>query len=468
MFELHSIPRVSRHFAAVVGVVLLAGCIPQPIVPPQAAPSGIAVVANDASVALSWSASSGADGYSVQRAMNRGGPYAQLASTASTDYTDSAVVNNTTYYYVVSAYNKGGGTTNSLEVSATPAPPIPPPTAATPRPRLPNVQLPAGVVAPSSQWINATGNLANMPSECGNLQLLSADPYSTRVIAGVALRGLFAADNGGSTWTALGGGAGSAIIINRPTSIVYDPDDANTFWESGTYNGGGVYITNDRGTTFRQLGNVARNDLVSVDLHDPARQTLLAGGHEQSQTLYYSADGGGSWTNVGSHLPADSNFSSFPLVLDSANFLIGACGFGSGACGIWRSDDRGQTWKAATTTMSPTWPPLWHSTGAIYWSLSQNGSLGVSTDGGNTWVRVGAGVSSPIELPDGRILALGSDHVEVSPDGRSWTPIGQTLPFQASGLIYSAWTKTMYIWKSDCSGNVLPDAIASAGFDYQK
>jgi hypothetical protein len=42
------------------------------------------------------------------------------------------------------------------------------------------------------------------------------------------------------------------------------------------------------------------------------------------------------------------------------------------------------------------------------------------------------------------------------------------LPFNAAGLTYSAWTKTMYIWQWDCGNVVMSNAIMRAGFDYQQ
>jgi hypothetical protein len=353
--------------------------------------------------------------------------------------------------------------------SPTPTPtPTPSPSGNAPaRPHLPQAQLPGNVVAPSSTWLNVTTDLANLPSECGNLTLVSADPWSPRIIAGVAQRGLYKSDNGGGSWQPLGTGSGSATITNRPSAIVYDADDPNRFWESGIYNGGGTYVTLDRGSTFQQLGSIAHNDLISVDMHDAQRKTLLAGGHEQVQTVHRSINGGTNWTNVGANLPVNSNHSSYPLVLDSDSYLVGACGWASGACGVWRTQDGGATWTASLSALSPGGAPLWHSSGAIYWPLIYGSGLAVSTDLGVTWDFAAAGVYSPVELPDGRMLGLAGGRVVLSSDGHIWTPVGQPLPFQAAGLTYSAWTKTMYVWQWDCGNVVLPNAIARAGFDYQ-
>lgn len=176
-------------------------------------------------------------------------------------------------------------------------------------------------------WVNATGNLAKMPSECGNLTILSAVPGSDVIIAGIARRGLWANKSGG-TWAHLGDGEGSATITNRPSWITYDPRNPSVFWESGIYNGGGIYQTTNGGHTFQQLGSLSHNDYVSVDFRDPERRTLLAGGHEQSRTVHVSVNGGQDWTNVGVNLPAGTNFSSSPLTINSQTYLVNAQGYG--------------------------------------------------------------------------------------------------------------------------------------------
>src|SRR5262249_12710779 len=118
----------------------------------------------------------------------------------------------------------------------------------------------ASTTAPvSAAWTPVTENLAGTPSECGNVSLVSAHPDRDMVITSVAQHGLWAGENGASSWTPLGTGPGSAKIINRGSTIVYDPDHQDTFWESGIYNAGGVYRTDDNGTTFRQLGDVVHS-----------------------------------------------------------------------------------------------------------------------------------------------------------------------------------------------------------------
>jgi photosystem II stability/assembly factor-like uncharacterized protein len=321
-------------------------------------------------------------------------------------------------------------------------------------------------------WFNATGNLADMPSECGNTPLVSAQPDEDELVAGVALHGLWSSTDGGESWQAMGTGAGSDAITNRPSSIVYDPSNANVWWESGIYNGGGVYRTDDDGVTFRRLGDIGHDDLVSIDFTDPSRQTLLAGGHEQSQTLHRSTDGGASWTNVGMRLPSGSAFSSYPLVLDARTFLVGCSGWGDGMSGIFRSEDGGESWTRVSELPANN-APLVATDGAIYWPLVWGGGMLRSIDRGASWEQIVGGGTvtgvAPIELPDGRIATLSTSAVVVSDDGGvSWDPVTSMLPYGDSvGVVYSAHRRAFYIWHFSCGDRVLPDAIMRHDFDWE-
>nr|WP_150266532.1 glycoside hydrolase family 9 protein [Paenibacillus tepidiphilus] len=84
-------------------------------------PAGLAAVAGDGKVSLSWNAVSGASSYSVKRSTTSGGPYTVLSTVTSPLYTDNTVVNGTTYYYVITASNSVGESVASVQVSAVPA-----------------------------------------------------------------------------------------------------------------------------------------------------------------------------------------------------------------------------------------------------------------------------------------------------------------------------------------------------------
>ncbi len=326
------------------------------------------------------------------------------------------------------------------------------------------------------EWKNLTSNLAGMASECGNMSTLSVKPDEDMLIAGIAIGGLWSSTNGGTSWTQLGTATGSDMILNRTSAIVYDPVHPQTFWESGTYSGGGVYETTDDGMTFTRQGSDTHSDLVSIDFSDPDRKTLLAGGHEASQSLNRSADSGATWTSIGAGLPNNTNCTS-PLVIDSQTYLVGCGGYGGGFAGIVRSTDGGATWTQVGTSGGSR-APLQATDGSIYWASATNGGMARSTDNGVTWTStVGSGVlmtAPPIELPDGRIAAVGSNAIVVSSDqGVTWTAVTSDIPYVKSvgyndtnGVQYSVPQKAFYIWHSDCGSSVPADAILRYDFDY--
>ena len=99
----------------------------QVVTPPTvpAAPGGLVATAGNGQVALGWTASSGATGYTVKWSTTAGGPYTSIP-VAGTSYDHTGLANGTTYFYVVSASNSAGESPNTSEVSATPQPPPPP------------------------------------------------------------------------------------------------------------------------------------------------------------------------------------------------------------------------------------------------------------------------------------------------------------------------------------------------------
>jgi len=364
----------------------------------------------------------------------------------------------------------GGDVTGSGGATGTGGTPSPAPSDATPPTYGDGGVVPVGATPPAT-WTNVTANLAGLASECGNTPYLAAHPIYDMLITSVAKQGLWASTDGGASWKQLWSTAGKDQITNRGSSIVFDPMHPDTFWESGIYNGNGVYRTTDNGATFTPLGDVRHLDSVSVDLGDPQRLTLLAGGHEQTQTLYRSTDGGTTWTNVGKNLPAGTNFCTNALVIDQSTHLVGCSGYANGTDGVFRTTDGGKTWAPASTASAAALP-LWASDGTIYWSLIYDRGLIKSTDQGRTWTQtVQCGTlktGHPIELPDGRIVAPGNKTLMISSDkGASFQPVGEPMPFTPNSITYSAHRNAFFIEQFDCGDVVVAHAISRAGFDYR-
>ena len=320
-------------------------------------------------------------------------------------------------------------------------------------------------IAAGSTWEPAASNLEGTPSECGNLSLVAADPDRDVVVAGVALNGLFASADGSPTWAALGT-AGGATIQNRAASIIFDPADDQTFWESGHYAGGGVFRTTDGGATFEQLGDITHVDTLGIDFSDPARSTMLVGKHEQP-ILLRSTDGGETWAEV-QGLPDGIGYAAFPLVLDADTYLLGT---NSGASsGIFRSADAGATWTKVFD-QPVNGAPLLTSDGRILWIPGAGGSLIESTDQGATWTETDAPVrgtwTGVVEVAGGRLVALSDSNVMVSDDGGvAWQPVGPALPYTPWGFAYAPFRDAVYVWQFECGdGDMAVDAGAIMRLD---
>jgi len=91
-----------------------------PVAAPIAAPTGVIAKPDHGRVSITWSPSAGASNYNVKRSGTSGGPYALIASTAVTSYSDEGLASGT-YYYVVTSVGSYGESVNSIEVGATPA-----------------------------------------------------------------------------------------------------------------------------------------------------------------------------------------------------------------------------------------------------------------------------------------------------------------------------------------------------------
>ncbi len=323
----------------------------------------------------------------------------------------------------------------------------------------------------TSKWQDATGSLVGQATDCGEVMYLTPKPGTDKMIAGVVQAGLWETTDG-AEWTTLGTGKDSATITNVPQGIVFDPADPQVFWEAGLYYGGGVYRTDDGGDTFRQLSDIGHTTTVSVDFTDPDRQTMLAAGHELPGFLWLSTNGGEDWEQIGPNIPDGTAYCDYVHVVDATHFLIGCATYGDGEHGILRSEDAGQTWERVTDAGGFR-EPLITTDGTMYWAALTVGTMVKSTDQGVTWDPVGAGPyrMRPLELPDGRLAAMGVSRLLISEDGGDvWSPVGPTYP-EGSGLeffAYSSEQRAFYASGGKCNQTVSAGAIQRLDFDYKK
>ena len=185
--------------------------------------------------------------------------------------------------------------------------------------------------------------------------------------AGVDDAALFVSRDDGATWNELTG------LTNHPTrprwvpgfgglclhSIVVDPTNAQRVWVG--ISAVGVFRTDDGGESWKLcnhgLPNVAPDFIKDPDMGrcvhklvlDPAQPGALClqfhGG------VYKSGDAGESWKKVSAGLPHDFGFPMAATARDL--FVVPLVGGDNrvvpdGALKVWRTRDRGRTWRAMT------------------------------------------------------------------------------------------------------------------------
>ena len=91
-----------------------------------ASPAGVAAIAGDTQVTITWNPVAGATGYNIYWSIAPGVTIATgtKISGATSPYVQQALVNGTTYYYIVTAVNALGEGVASAQVSASPAAPV--------------------------------------------------------------------------------------------------------------------------------------------------------------------------------------------------------------------------------------------------------------------------------------------------------------------------------------------------------
>ncbi len=121
---------------------------------PPPTPAGLTATPGNGQVTLTWSASSGAVSYNVERSTTTGGPFTTVATPTGTSFTDTNVTNGVTYFYVVNAANLAGPSANSAQVSVEPLASIPNAT----------ITINPAVTQPISPWIYGVNSAAQIPN----------------------------------------------------------------------------------------------------------------------------------------------------------------------------------------------------------------------------------------------------------------------------------------------------------------
>jgi photosystem II stability/assembly factor-like uncharacterized protein len=207
------------------------------------------------------------------------------------------------------------------------------------------------------------------------IRTIFVHPRTRLVLVGTEA-GLYRSADPGATWRAVGPEGVQA------TDITADPRDRVTLYAS-TF-GLGVLASGNGGLTWRSLNDGLRSRFVSSILIDPNRpDTLWAGA---SDGIFRTDNAGKRWqleqVRTGFGNPGALALSRRDVVL-AARF-VGPTSPAS-ATGVWRSADRGRTWKIDSQGMSASWVQ------SIAISPASPASrIWAGTQGNGVWEKVGA------------------------------------------------------------------------------
>ena len=220
-----------------------------------------------------------------------------------------------------------------------------------------------------------------------------------RVVAGSAGGGIWTSDDSGTTWTPRTDTASNLAI----GSVAIDPSNVNHLIagtgegnQSGdSFYGDGVLASTDGGNTWtlQNPGGVFTGRHIQQVAIDPSNSN-----HQFAATdggLYVTTDGGTTWAKPtdASYLTVDGSISA--VVIDPSNSLNVYIGGGSQT--VAKSTDGGVTWAAANTGISaPLAPSLTalaiapSSPSTLYASVGSLNPVGLykTTNGGGLWSKL--------------------------------------------------------------------------------
>ncbi len=220
---------------------------------------------------------------------------------------------------------------------------------------------------------------------------------------------------------------GPALMSGRINDMENHPTNSRIIY-AGTA-GGGVWKSNDAGTTFNPIFDDYCQSIGAVELdpNDPDNTIYVGTGETWTRNsvsvgdgLYKSVDGGANWTKLG----FENSDRIANIIVNPKNSnevyvgVLGALWGDSEERGVYKSTDAGATWEkllyvdqktgCADLAMDPLDPntlyaSMWEfrRTGWSFESGGANSALYKSTDAGKTWNKIHNG------FPEGKLGRLG-------------------------------------------------------------
>jgi photosystem II stability/assembly factor-like uncharacterized protein len=219
---------------------------------------------------------------------------------------------------------------------------------------------------------------------------------------------------------------GPALMSGRINDLEVHPSNSRIIYAGAA--GGGVWKSNDAGTTFNPIFDEYCQSIgaVALDPNDPDNTIYVGTGETWTRNsvtigdgLYRSKDGGSNWEKLG--LEKSERIANIIVNPTNSNEIfvavLGALWGDSEERGVYRSSDGGASWEkvlyidemtgCADLAMDPSDPKtlyasMWEfrRTGWSFMSGGSKSALYKSTDGGTSWKKIHNG------FPDGDLGRL--------------------------------------------------------------
>ena len=266
------------------------------------APSGLSAASGDGQVTLNWTASTGAESYTVlESTAGAAGPYSAVEpGIAATNYAVSSLTDGTTYYFEVEAVNAYGTGAPSNPVSATP------------RTKVVSYTYQAGTF-PSGIAIDASGNVwvSNWGGDHNNSggSVMELNPSTGKISCDIGVGEnpqSIAIDLSGNVWTAnyieyTGGGGGISEInsdCNLAGSVPAGTSGAkNPFAIAVSGKNGGIYAANSQSSNITYFTALDYQNAVNYPVGSTPDGIAIDG---ISGDVWTANSGGGTVTELNS------------------------------------------------------------------------------------------------------------------------------------------------------------------------
>ncbi|MBI2906164.1 MAG: hypothetical protein HYX92_00765 [Chloroflexi bacterium] len=207
-------------------------------------------------------------------------------------------------------------------------------------------------------WIDPSGGVA--AEAIGRATVLAIDPANPQFMyvgsADPANYGVSRSTDGGATWRATYT-LQALMGVGEITAIAIHPTARNVVYAAhAVYRGGLITRSDDGGASWRELPAIEPLSYPASIAVDPGDSNIVYAAYQgptgSGVFLYWSSDGGASWTKVGRGLPAGRAWTP-RLAIDANNPRVLFMSLQGDNAGIYRSVDGGGVWTRLAADDAP-------------------------------------------------------------------------------------------------------------------